>query len=389
MPSFTLSVIRITLFVLFALVGTGCSGLELTRAFRTSPDDWTLDGGGPERQQRGPEFPELPWKRAWVYNAQGGMLATPLVRDSIAILGTLHGELQAVELRTGKRLGYEKVGGPVRGTPALNGTVVYVPISTETRPSVLAVDVKGGRRVWQMTIGPVEAPLLLYESRLYAATLEGRIVCLDAATGEEQWRFQIGTKAERKPIRSSPALVGSMLVVGSDAGLVVGLDAATGAQRWSMRMSAALFAGVTAGGGSAVIGDILGRVTALDPESGAVRWTRELESPIYAAGATDGSTCYIPTADGRIEAMDLATGAPRWTFRANSVINASPLIVGNRLLVGSLDRSVWILDRNDGSSMERIEVDGRVKVPPVVWRGIVLVTYEDKSVAAFVHEGAQ
>jgi outer membrane protein assembly factor BamB len=368
-----------------ALVLAACSGLELNRPFRPSAVDWTQAGGDGGRRHLSGEAPPLPWTRLWEYNAQAGMLAPPLVRDSVAIISTLNGEVQAIELRRGKRLGYQKVGGPVRGTPALNGAIVYLPISTTTRPSVIALDVREGRRRWEVSIGPVEASLLLDEGRLFAATLEGRVLCLDPGTGEERWRYLMGTKADRKPIRSSPALSGQVVVVGSDAGLVVGLDAATGQQRWSVRMSASIFAGASASGGTAVMADVLGRVVAIDAGTGSVRWTRELGSPIYAAASIDGTSCFVPTADGRLVALDLATGEERWTFRANGVVNASPLIAGDRLLVGSLDRSVAIVDRQRGTLVDRIEVGGRVKVTPILWQGIVLITHEDKTVAAYVH----
>lgn len=371
---------------LLAAALAGCSGLELSRPFRPMPEDWTQSGGGGGRRQITAEPPPLPWKRLWEYNAQGGMLATPLVRDSVAIIGTLNGELQAVELRTGKRLGYQKVKGPVRGTPALSGTVVMVPVSSLTSPSLIAIDVKEGRRVWEMTLGPIETSLLLDNERLFAATLEGRIYCLNAATGEERWRYQVGTKSERKPIRSAPAVSGSLVVFGSDAGLVTALDAATGQLRWSLRMSASVFAGAAASEGTVVIGDLLGRVAGINDATGTVRWARELGSPIYASAAIEGGTCYVPAADGRIVAIDLRTGAEAWTFKAKSVVNASPLVAGSRLLVPSLDRSVSIVDRRDGSVLERIEVEGRVKVTPVVWQGIVLLSFEDKTVAAYARE---
>jgi outer membrane protein assembly factor BamB len=375
--------------ILLALALTGCAGLELSRPFRAMPEDWTQSGGDGGRRHVSPEPPLLPWKRVWQYNAQGGMLATPLVRDSIAILGTLNGELQAVELRTGKRLGYQKVGGPVRGTPALSGTMVMVPVSSPKAASLIAIDVKEGRRVWEMMLGPIESSLLLDNGRLFAATLEGRVFCLNAATGEEHWRYQVGTKNDRKPIRSAPAMISGLVVFGSDAGLVTALDAPTGQLRWSVRMSSSVFAGAAASEGTVVIGDLLGRVVGIDGATGSVQWTRELGSPVYASAAVEGGACYVPAADGRVVALDLRTGTEVWTFRAKSVVNASPLVAGSKLLVPSLDRSLTILDRRTGEAMDRIEVEGRVKVTPVVWQGMVLLSFEDKNVAAYVHEVRQ
>jgi outer membrane protein assembly factor BamB len=49
----------------------------------------------------------------------------------------------------------------------------------------------------------------------------------DAATGAQQWIAPVGEFSG-----SAPALVNSILIVGSDSGELVGLDADTGAESW-------------------------------------------------------------------------------------------------------------------------------------------------------------
>ncbi len=85
----------------------GCSGLRFHGSFRSGPHDWIMLGGGPARTNASTANVRPPFRLLWEYNAQGGIIAQPLLRDSVIVVSTLHGEIQAVHVRTGKRLGYE------------------------------------------------------------------------------------------------------------------------------------------------------------------------------------------------------------------------------------------------------------------------------------------
>ena len=376
----------LSIAILCAFAGIGCAGLRLTQPLKSASDDWTMQGGAPDRHHTAVTVPQLPLVRLWEYNAQGGILATPLVRDSIVIVATLHGELQAIDLRNGRRLGYEKLGAPITGTPALNGTIVYVPLSS-ANGSLVAFDLRENRIVWQAIAGPIESGVLLERTNVYVATLNGSVLSFDARTGEERWKASLGPQKDRKPIRSTPAYVAGVVVVGSDDGTLNGLNAADGTERWKVRMSASIFAGPVIAGEVAVVGDVRGEVVAVEIASGTVRWRHEAGGPIYGQSSSDGVSVYVPTAAGRILAIDAATGAERWSYEGSSVFNSAPLIAGDRLYIPSLDCTVAILDTKSGELIDRLTFDGRVKVSPVIWRGYVLVVSEDKFLSAFVHKG--
>jgi outer membrane protein assembly factor BamB len=66
------------------------------------------------------------------------------------------------------------------------------------------------------------------EGRLYlGSSSEDCVVCLDADTGREIWRFACGG-----PVRLAPSLTADLLVFGSDDGYLYGLDPAAGDLHW-------------------------------------------------------------------------------------------------------------------------------------------------------------
>ncbi|OGU46359.1 MAG: hypothetical protein A2X68_07560 [Ignavibacteria bacterium GWC2_56_12] len=361
---------------------SGCVGLRLDGSFRTAARDWTSLGGGPGHANNSSADIRAPFRLMWEYNAQGGIVAQPLVRDSVVLVATLHGEVQAIDLRTGKRLGYESVGGPVSGTPSLVGTSAVIPVSS-TNASLISLDVRSSRRVWSAVLGPIESSPLVAGSRVFVSTVEGRIVCLERETGEELWRFSPRSDRDRKPMRSSPALAGRLVICGSDDGILYALDSATGIQQWSRAMTASIFSSPVVAGALVVAGDIKGTVMCCDAFTGQVRWKIDSHEPVYASAAHDDDRFIVSTSGGTIMAVDTGTGAVRWRVRAPSVVNAAPLVCGDFVVFGSLDRHVRGLDRRTGAEMWSIPLAGRVKVSPVVWGDILLLTYEDKTVAAY------
>ena len=120
----------IALVFVVALV-TGCKGLQIERALLSGSGDWFTLGGSATRANRSASTVSPPLHEIWQYDAGSGLTASPLVRDSLMIVCTLKGELHAVNVQTGKRIGYVNLDGAVMGTPVWNRTWIYAPISTE------------------------------------------------------------------------------------------------------------------------------------------------------------------------------------------------------------------------------------------------------------------
>ena len=118
--------------------------------------------------------------------------------------------------------------------------------------TVFAVDARTGAQRWRYDpevdgsynrracCDVVSRGLAVWQGRVYVATLDGFMVALDAATGQEVWRQDtfIDRDSRSYTITGAPQVAGGVVVVGNSGGdfgvrgYVTAYDLETGAQRW-------------------------------------------------------------------------------------------------------------------------------------------------------------
>ena len=373
---------------LIALVA-GCAGLQIEQPFRPLPSDWTMYGGALSRSNQTAAVLTLPLTEAWQYNSTAGIAATPLVRDSVIIVCTLNGEIQAVDFATGRRIGYSVLESSIAGTPALNGTNLFVPLSS-SKESFVCYNLHDGRKTWiQKSLGPLESSPLVTDQAVFVTTLDGTLNRLNKEDGEEIWKFSTKSKEERKPIRSSPATDGARAFFGCDDGFFYAVSLQTGELAWKYQTEKSIFASPIVAGAWAVVGSLDGFVYALDCTTGALGWRVSTGAPVYGSASTDGTTIFIGSSNGTLFALDARDGSLRWKFEAKSGISSAPLVSGTTLFFGSLDRIVYALETSTGKELWKYTAAGRVRVSPVLWGNALLVTSEDKFITCLRNDSKQ
>ncbi|HAL55565.1 MAG TPA: hypothetical protein DCP63_03540 [Bacteroidetes bacterium] len=370
------------ILIVALLLFAGCAGIRIDRSLRPSAYDWMMYGGAPTRVNVTLSRIEPPLESKWEYNALGGIIGQPLVRDSVMIVATMHGELQAVELGTGKRIGYVVLESAVAATPAWDGKYVYVPsaLGTET---LACIGVERAERKWTAQLGSIESSPLLLGDTLFVASMDGVLHCVDSRDGKVLWKFETAVKSKRKPIRSSPASNGDVIVFGSDDGGVYCVDRAVGRLRWKHQTSGSIFATPIVQDNRVLVGSLDGNLYSLDIHTGSPAWKYQTGSRVYGSAAADRELVVIGSADGRLHALKNTSGERVWTFSAGSVINSAPLIAGDVLYFGSLDRKLYAIQTSSGKELWQHSAEGRIKVSPVLWGKTLLVTSEDKFITAY------
>ena len=85
--------------------------------------------------------------------------------------------------------------------------------------------------VWATYIGgDIPHAPALSEDTVYAATVQGKVVALDAATGRELWATELDSE-----ITAPPTVAGDTVLIGSESGRVYGLNASTGVVEWNFQ----------------------------------------------------------------------------------------------------------------------------------------------------------
>src|SRR5665213_1278806 len=136
-----------------------------------------------------------------------GQEATPLVVDGVLYTSTAWSMVKAYDAASGKLLW------------------AFDPkISREIGPDICCDAVNRGVAVWK--------------GRVYVATLDGRLIALDAATGNAQWSVQTTDRSKRITITQAPRIVKDRVIIGMSGGeynvrgYSSAYDAASGKLAW-------------------------------------------------------------------------------------------------------------------------------------------------------------
>jgi outer membrane protein assembly factor BamB len=319
---------------------------------------------------------------------------------------------------------------------------------------LLAFDANSGQSLWEERIASgkyemhrdnsyaTSTPTVDAE-QLYLLWLDGERVTLGAFThdGDEVWRRQVGTLAEKHGFGASPIVVGDMVIVinetdGAERSAVLGVDRNTGEIRWTQPRGT----GKTSYATPLVLTDEDGRqlvvmssmgsgVTAYDPATGAIAWQvleqdlpdRCVSSPIVADGmiivscgsgnngmhlvalrpGKNGSPpeeAYrlrqgvpnIPTPlamddllflwhdRGTVSCLDAATGEAHWRKRVSGMFHSSPLRIGNRIFGLSREGDVVVLAAGkEYGLIARNDLGERCQATPAVADGKLFFRTEE------------
>ncbi|MEE9226078.1 MAG: PQQ-binding-like beta-propeller repeat protein [Bacteroidota bacterium] len=376
-----MTIFRLHRSFVVACIGTvliGCASLHTERVIRVRDTDWTTYGGSTERSNRSRTTLTPPLTLRWKYDAAAGFgSGSPVAADSLVFVGTLQGELHAVHIKTGERVGYKSFESAIVGAPVIDGNTLIV-TSALDKPTLIAYNVHLASVTWSRDLGPIETSPLLVGNRLIVTTLAGSVVCVDKSNGEELWNFE----AEEQ-IHSSPASDGTLVVFGCDDGSVYALSISDGSILWRMRTQGSVFAPPTIRGTTVFIGSTDNTFSAISLMDGTLKWKREIGSRIYGGAACSDDLVYIGAANGTLYALDVSDGTTRWSFKTKSVINSAPLVAGEIVYVGSLDTFLYAIDAHTGQSLWEYRTKGRIKTSLALWGDYLIVASEDKFLYAF------
>jgi outer membrane protein assembly factor BamB len=147
--------------------------------------------------------------------------------------------------------------------PALAGGFAYV---VNKFGNAKAVRLSDRKVVWERTSDPtdsgtptdVTAPVY-HRGRVFFAYVDGRLVAVDAKTGEPDW-----TRNLHSHLESSPMAVANRLYIGNDKTNVVALRASDGKVLWQFNSPGAIKASPTYHDGRVYVADYEGSVYSLD-----------------------------------------------------------------------------------------------------------------------------
>lgn len=193
-------------------------------------------------------------------------------------------------------------------------------------------------------------PPVVADGRLYVGTFDERasFVALDAATGSEEWRTDLGDGIDVR-FPESAAAIADDVVLAAFGSVLVGFDPTTGEIRWRRRLGDQLRAPVVADGTAYVSVGETGTVVALDPSTGDPSWRRPVGGWVPATVGVAEGTCFaVANRDeaGSLVALDGDTGDRHWTHGFDRRLATPPVIADGTVFVA------------DAAGLHALSVDG-------------------------------
>ncbi|MGD0339251.1 MAG: PQQ-binding-like beta-propeller repeat protein [Bacteroidota bacterium] len=360
----------------------GCSGWNIQQFNLMQEKGWTMNGHDARRSWNAGRSVQPPLKLLWSYDASSAT-GSPVAANSILFVGTYRGELHAISINDGERIGRISLEGVIHGTPVLDNSIIYIALASGEN-TFQAVDVTNGDMVWGKKLGPIETSPIQHNLYLYVTTMDGHVYCLEKTTGKEIWKYSIPNLKGQKNIHSSPATDGNVLVFGCDDGVFYALDARTGNLRWKVQTGKSILGSPAISADRVIIGSTDHVLYALNIADGSVCWKSDFGGILYSSPAIAESTVVIGAANGCIRALSVITGNRVWEYRASSVVSAPGVVCGNIVYIGTLDHILYAFNIQSGKVFWSDTLEGRIKNPPISWNGMIFVPVEDKYIYAYV-----
>ena len=251
------------------------------------------------------------------------MAPRPLRAGDLVIIGSRDGSVHAVKAADGElawRVALEDAGAVRTSAVALDADVVV----TTKRGAVVRLAQKDGALAWRFDAqAEIASPPALVAGRVIVGTRDSRLLALDAATGQPAWsQYWWGAWVESAAVARGPlAYIGS-----GDLQRVSAIDAATGHNVWRTEVGGWVMQRPAVGESTIVVGvsgahrngtfwaTQQGGVVALDRATGKMKWGFALPdagslflhgayaAPVMAKGAGGKGLVVVGGLDGALYA---------------------------------------------------------------------------------------
>jgi outer membrane protein assembly factor BamB len=204
--------------------------------------------------------------------------------------------------------------------------------------------------------------------RIYIGSGDQHLHVLNAATGKIVWQFLTGDE-----IVSSAALSGVIVTFASLDGFLYGVNILTLEEEWRLDTRNPVYASPTIVNDAAYVGSGT-HLMSVAWGSGVVNWDVDLGGTIRSSATVfDPGIVVVGTDSGEVIALEAFTGNELWRTETGGSIWASPAYANGLIVVGSNDQSLYALDAVTGEVRWTFEAAGFVASSAALHEGQVFV----------------
>ncbi len=237
---------------------------------------------------------------AWETTLGARVVSSPCRVGDRIVVGAYDGKVHAVDAESGTPVWSVDTGAPVRASGERVGDAVGI---GSGNGRFLVISAKNGGLVWERNYPKaVHAQAAWDEAsgRLWLATQDGTVECLDAATGKVRWSARLPSEVNARPI-----LAGDRLIIGTGQGTLHALSAQDGAELWNATADRGFDARPVVRDRVVLAPSFDGTLHRLALEDGRVLDRRAVGAEVFSSPAASEDRLYLGTMDGTFLALAL------------------------------------------------------------------------------------
>lgn len=343
------------------------------------PADWPLARA--DAQATGVARSDLPEELAvlWKFSTkEGGFEAAPVISGNRIFMGSLDGNLYALDLASGHELWHFHTELGFSAAAAVANDLVY---AGDADGRFYCVEAHSGKQKWTFEAGgEIDSGANFYRDLILFGSQDATLYALNASSGKLAWKHAIGDQ-----IRCSPTIVGDRaFLAGCDSKLHV-IELEHGKQLLSTPLDAPTGSTPAVLDKNVLFGTEGASFFCIQWTDGKVVWTYKGERnlPIRSSAAVDADVAVVGSRDKQVLAFHPQTGKKLWSFRTRGRVDASPVLAGQRVFVGSADGRLYALDRKSGNKLWEYEAGGQFLAGAAVAQGKLIIGNHDGTLYCF------
>lgn len=286
-------------------------------------------------------------------SASGGGLA---VSGNRVYVASAYAFLAAYDATTGEQIWQERFDAPLMGAPMVAGDQVFVSSGDST---LWSLDAATGRIAWTLAgtdsisiMSRTAAPALAGDLVIFP-TQSGELRALRRANGASAWAAILAGRrvgaaySNISSVTGDPVVDGNRLYAANQSGRLVAIDARSGDTLWSAREAA--YSPVWPVGGSVFLVSDENRVIRLDAATGEPIWAQELplftddrprrQAQIFPqyGPVLAGGRLWVTSGDGALRGFDPVSGAIAAQIEVPGGAASGPIVMNRTLYVLARD----------------------------------------------------
>lgn len=308
-------------------------------------------------------------------NGKDYIQIVPAITGQAIFAAEARGRVVSMDRRNGNQIWKTDIGSDITGGVGAGEGLVLVGTNDG---EVVVLSASDGSELWRRQLSSeVLAPPQVNSDIVLVQTMDDNLHALSPGSGEPLWVYDNSVPVLTLRGTSRPVLLEDLVIAGFANGKLLALDAKTGQQLWEYRVGiptgdSELERMVDVDGDLAVADRTVfaasyqGRVAAVDVNSGVIRWDREVSS--YLGMSVGGEYLYVANDEGHLMALDRQTSNRVWKQESLAYRQpTTPVALGPLVVVGDAQGYLHLLLSNTGTVVGRTRIDSSgIRSRPVV-----------------------